>query len=46
MALESVDGATVHAKGSTRLVRLDPETDKPCPWSDRMREAMAPWTER
>lgn len=43
MALTSVDGKTLHARGNTRLVRLDPTTNRPCPWSPRMREAMAPW---
>ena len=35
-------GATTFAKASTRMVRLDPETKRPCPWSDRFRAALAP----
>jgi acyl-CoA thioester hydrolase len=38
----SVDGATVYARGSTRLVRLDPHTARPCAWSDRFRHAFLP----
>lgn len=38
----SVDGAVVYARGSTRLVRLDPGTSRPCPWSDRFRAAFSP----
>ncbi len=35
-------GNTAHARSSTRLVRLDPETNTPCPWSERMRAAITP----
>jgi len=35
-------GDVVYAEGSTRLVRLDASTFKPCPWSDRFRSAIAP----
>lgn len=35
-------GDTLHAEGTTRLVRLDPTTQRPCPWSDRFRAALAP----
>lgn len=35
-------GSDLHARGRTRLVRLDPTTFRPCPWSDRFRAAMAP----
>lgn len=38
----SFHGGTLHAEGATRLVRLDHETFKPCPWSERMRTAVAP----
>lgn len=38
-------GSKVYAQGSTRLVRLDPETFQPCPWSERFRRAMAPLLE-
>ena len=40
--VSSLDGAIVYARGSTRLVRLDPESSRPCPWSPRFRAAMAP----
>lgn len=35
-------GDLLHAEGTTRLVRLDPTTQKPCPWSDRFRGAFGP----
>jgi acyl-CoA thioester hydrolase len=35
-------GDAVHATGKTRLVRLDPTTFAPAPWSDRFRAAVAP----
>ena len=35
-------GDVVHAEGTTRLVRLDPATQRPCPWSDRFRAAFEP----
>ena len=38
--VESLDGKTVFADGSTRLVRLDPETNRPCAWSQRFRDLM------
>ena len=38
----SVDGRVVHAEGTTRIVRLDPSTNRPCPWSARFREQVAP----
>lgn len=40
--VQSIDGAVTYATGNTRLVRLDPATNKPCPWSDRFRAAMGP----
>ncbi len=33
-------GTVVFAEGRTRLVRLDPRTDKPCSWSERFRGVM------
>jgi acyl-CoA thioester hydrolase len=36
----SLDGKVTFAEGSTRLVRLDPATQRPCPWSDRFRSAL------
>ena len=41
-SVKSTDGAVLYAEGESRLVRLDPETQKPCVWSDRMRNAVAP----
>ena len=41
-AVRSMHGDTVFAVAQTRLVRLDPETDQPCSWSDRFREQMGP----
>ncbi|MCC6807507.1 MAG: acyl-CoA thioesterase [Deltaproteobacteria bacterium] len=39
----STNGDVVYATNATRLVRLDPATNKPCPWSDRFRSAMQPY---
>ena len=38
----SRQGEIVHATGKTRLVRLDPATFTPAPWSDRFRAAIGP----
>ena len=40
--VRSPHGDIVFADGATRLVRLDPTTNKPCPWSDRFRQALLP----
>ena len=40
--VRSSHGDIVYAEGSSRLVRLDPSTNRPCPWSDRFRKAMTP----
>lgn len=40
--LRSLHGDVLHAESMTRLVRLDPSTDRPCPWSDRFRAAVEP----
>lgn len=40
--VRAVHGDQIFAQGMTRLVRLDPETFKPCPWSDRFRAAVEP----
>jgi acyl-CoA thioester hydrolase len=42
-AVRSPDGETLHAEGTTRLVRLDPATQRPCPWSEGFRSALAPF---
>lgn len=41
-AVRSKLGDTTFAEGKSRLVRLDPSTNRPCPWSDRFRAAIAP----
>ncbi len=40
--VRSVHGDELYADGHTRLVRLDPVTNKPCSWSSRMRELIEP----
>ena len=40
--VRSMHGDAVFARGTTRIVRLDPATSAPCSWSDRFRSAMAP----
>jgi len=44
--VKSTDGAIVFAEGTTRLVRLDPTTSRPCPWSPRFRDAFGPLVHR
>lgn len=39
---KALHGSRRYARGESRLVRLDPETNAPCPWSPRFREAMGP----
>jgi acyl-CoA thioester hydrolase len=39
---KSVHGDELYAEGWTRIVRLDPDTHKPCPWSDRFRAGLEP----
>ncbi|MEM1414923.1 MAG: thioesterase family protein [Myxococcota bacterium] len=41
-AVKAFHGQVEHCRCTTRLVRLDPDTGKPCPWSPRMREAIEP----
>ena len=41
-AVKAFHGQTVHCRCTTRLVRLDPATQRPAPWSPRMREAIEP----
>lgn len=36
--VQSLDGKTLYADGTTRIVRLDPQTGKPCPWSQTFRD--------
>ena len=40
--VKSIDGSVRYAEGYSRLVRLDPKTYRPCPWSDRFRAAFGP----
>lgn len=40
--VRAMHGDQMYAEGSTRLVRLDPTTWKPCSWSDRFRAAVGP----
>jgi acyl-CoA thioester hydrolase len=40
--IRGMHGDAIYAEGSTRLVRLDPDTFKPCPWSERFRAAITP----
>ena len=40
--VRAVHGSQIYAEGHTRLVRLDPATFKPCPWSERFRAAFTP----
>jgi acyl-CoA thioester hydrolase len=39
--VKAYHGDTVHAEATSRLVRLDAKTQRPCPWSDRFRAAIA-----
>ena len=41
-AVRSRHGDTVYAEGTTRIVRLDPETNRPTSWSERFRGALSP----
>lgn len=40
--VRAMHGHEVYAESTTRLVRLDPETNRPCPWSERFRVAIRP----
>jgi acyl-CoA thioester hydrolase len=40
--VESLQGQSLYAEGTTRIVRLDPETNKPCPWSQPFRDKVGP----
>jgi acyl-CoA thioester hydrolase len=37
----SADGETVHAEGERKIVRLDPATFRPAPWSPEVRDIAA-----
>jgi acyl-CoA thioester hydrolase len=36
--VQSLDGKKLYAEGTTRIVRLDPTTSKPCAWSQTFRD--------
>ena len=40
--VQSPDGGVLYAEGTTRLVRLDPHTFRPAPWSEAFRASVAP----
>ena len=40
--VRALHGDVLNATSTTRLVRLDPATQRPCPWSDRSRAAFGP----
>lgn len=40
--VRALHGDVLNATSTTRLVRLDPVTQRPCPWSDRFRAAFEP----
>jgi acyl-CoA thioester hydrolase len=40
--VQSPDGGVRYAEGTTRLVRLDPVTFRPAPWSERFRATVGP----
>jgi acyl-CoA thioester hydrolase len=40
--VESLDGKSVYADGTTRIVRLDPDSGKPCGWSQPFRDKVGP----
>ncbi|MBS2016346.1 MAG: acyl-CoA thioesterase [Deltaproteobacteria bacterium] len=40
--VRALHGDVLNATSTTRLVRLDPATQRPCPWSDRFRAAFGP----
>ena len=44
--VQSPDGGVRFAEGATRLVRLDPESFRPAPWSDRFRAIVGPLVSR
>ena len=40
--VKALHGTTVYARGESRIVRLDPATNKPCSWSERFRGLVTP----
>ena len=41
--LMPLDRDVDHARGTRTVVRVDPETQRPVPWTDAFRETLAPW---
>ena len=41
--LMPMDSDEVHATGARTIVRIDPETQRPVPWTDAFREHVGPW---
>ena len=41
--VSNTTGDIVYSTSTSRLVRLDPKTNRPCPWSARFRAAIAPF---
>ncbi len=41
--LMPMDEDRVHAQGTRTIVRVDPVTHRPVPWSDEFRTRIAPW---
>ena len=43
--LMPMDQDVDHAVGTRTIVRVDPKTQRPLPWTDEFRERLAPWVE-
>lgn len=41
--LMPMDADTAYAKGTRTVVRVDPETWRPAPWTEAFRDQLAPW---
>lgn len=44
-SLMPLDEDRIHARGTRTIVRIDPTTQRPVPWSDGFREIVAPWVD-
>ncbi|HHO52811.1 MAG TPA: acyl-CoA thioesterase [Deltaproteobacteria bacterium] len=42
--LMPLDEDTDHAVGTRTIVRVDPTTQRPAPWTEAFRQRLAPWT--
>ncbi len=38
-----MDEDTDHALGTRTIVRVDPSTQRPAPWTEVFRQGLAPW---